>query len=319
MNSIRAWTTADMPAQGGRLAVVTGTTRGIGHVVARELARGGATVVMPVRDLDRGQRAADDVRAVVPGARLEVTHLDLASLASVRAFAQSLLVAHEAPDLVIACAGIMAVAPGLSEDGFDLQLAVNYLGHFALAGLLVEGMLERPGARIVAVSSINHWMGELDLEDVAQRCRYRPWQAYNRSKLANLSWAFELDRRLRAAQAAASSVAAHPGYTATQLQRRIAPPVSRTVFTLTNRVLAQSPEMGALPLLYAATAPRVAGGAYIGPSGVGELRGHPASARAKRAARDQTLAAALWRRSEELSGIRYPGRLSPAGHSDGEG
>ncbi len=313
----QAWTAEDMPDQTGRTALVTGATGGVGFFVARGLARKGATVVMAVRAERRGAAAAEVIRAAAPGARLEVALLDLSSLASVRAFAGRYLAAHEAPDLIIACAGIMAVAPGRSSDGFDLQLAVNFLGHFALTGLLIEGMLDRPRARVVAVSSVNHRLGKVDLDDLQLDRGYRPWKAYNQSKLANLLWAFELDRRLRVARAKTSSVAAHPGYSATRLQHGIAPPLSRALFTTTNRFIAQSPNMGALPLLYAATAPGVPGGAYIGPDGRGELRGHPGVARTKAAARDPDLAARLWRRSEDLTGVTYPAVLEAAAPAAG--
>jgi NAD(P)-dependent dehydrogenase (short-subunit alcohol dehydrogenase family) len=300
------WTAERLPDLHGRTAVVTGATGGIGGSVARELARAGALVVIAARDSARGEARAQEIRAAVPAAQVEVRRLDLASLAAVRAFAEGYAGAHEGPDLLINCAGVMAVPEQRTEDGFELQFGVNHLAHFALTGLLLPTMKNRVGARVVTVSSLNHQWGRIDWDDPQQTRRYKAWRGYNQSKLANLLFAFELDRRLRAAGAAAESLAAHPGYTDTGLQGRVGGAAVRVVLQVTNRLFGQAPDMGALPVLYAAAAPGVPGGSYIGPRRFGETRGHPALARASAAARDPALAARLWALSEELTGVSFP-------------
>ena len=305
------WTTADIPAQSGRVAVVTGATGGIGFATALELARAGATVILAVRDKARAAAAASAIRAAAPGADVAIAHLDLASLASVGEFASGFAGRHEGPDILVSCAGVMAVTRAVTQDGFEMQLGANHLGHFALTGLLIGGMLGRADARVVTVSSLNHRRGRIDFDDLQAQRSYDPWKAYGQSKLANLLFAFELDRKLRAAHASVASLGAHPGYSNTALQSRIGNPVVRRFFMTLNRVLAQSAAAGALPVLYAATAPGVPGGTYVGPDGRGEVRGHPAVAFAGAAARDPGLAARLWTVSEELTGVVYP-RLDAA-------
>lgn len=305
------WTTVDIPGQSGRVAVVTGATGGIGFATACELARAGATVVLAVRDEARGAAAAATIRAAAPGADVAVARLDLASLASVRAFTARFADEHEGPDILVNCAGVMAVPYAVTEDGFEMQFGTNHLGHFALTGLLIGGMLGRADARVVTVSSLNHRRGRIDFDDLQAQRSYDPWAAYGQSKLANLLFAFELDRKLRAAHASVASLGAHPGYSNTGLQARIGNPVVRRFFMTLNRILAQSADAGALPELYAATAPGVPGGTYVGPDGRGEVRGHPAVAFASAAACDPGLAARLWTVSEELTGTVYP-RLDAA-------
>ena len=301
------WSARDVPSQSGRVAVVTGGTSGIGRVVALELARAGATVVLGVRDEARGAAAAGDVRAAAPGSCVIVADLDLASLTSVRRFAARMRGEIDGPDLLINCAGVMAVPHQVSADGFEMQLGVNHLGHFALTGLLIERMVGRAGARVVTVSSINHRAASIDFDDLQGQGAYKAWKAYGQSKLANLLFAFELDRRLRAAHAAAASLGAHPGYSDTCLQSHIGNAVVRRAFMTSNRLFAQAAAAGALPVLYAATAPGVPGAAYVGPDGLFEVRGAPAPATASAAARDPLLARRLWEVSEELTGVVYPG------------
>ena len=300
------WTARRLPDLSSRIAVVTGATGGIGRALARELARAGVTVVIAARDAGRGAATADAIRAAAPGAAVEVEALDLASLESLRAFAGRFAEAHEGPDILVNCAGVMATARATTADGFELQFGVNHLGHFALTGLLMLGMKDRAGARVATVSSLNHKWGRIDFDDPQHERSYRRWRCYNQSKLANLLFAFELDRRLRAAHAAASSVAAHPGYTDTSLQHRMEDSLERRVLLVTNRLFGQRPDMGALPVLYAAAAPDVPGGTYIGPGGAGEARGYPAVALASAAARDPALAARLWDLSEQLTGVSFP-------------
>jgi NAD(P)-dependent dehydrogenase (short-subunit alcohol dehydrogenase family) len=299
------WTARQLPDLSGKVAVVTGATGGIGGPLARELARAGATVVIAARDAGRGAATAQAIHAAVPGAAVEVEALDLASLDSVRAFAARFAEAHEGPDILVNCAGVMATARATTADGFEAQFGVNHLGHYALTGLLMPGMKDRGGARVATVSSLNHKWGRIDFDDPQHERSYKRWRGYNQSKLANLLFAFELDRRLRAAHAAAASVAAHPGYTNTSLQRRMEHSLERRVLLVTNRLFGQSPDMGALPVLYAAAAPDVPGGTYVGPGGAGEARGYPAIAAASAAARDPALAARLWDLSEQLTGVKF--------------
>ena len=300
------WTANQLPDLSGKVAVVTGATGGIGGPLARELARAGATVVIAARDAGRGAATAQAVRATVPGASVEVEALDLAGLDSIRAFVDRFAEAHDGADILVNCAGVMATARATTADGFEMQLGVNHLGHFALTGLLMPGMKDRAGARVATVSSLNHRWGRICFDDLQQERSYKRWRGYNQSKLANLLFAFELDRRLRAVHAAAASVAAHPGYTDTMLQRRMQDGLERRVLLVTNRLFGQSPDMGALPVLYAAAAPDVPGGTYIGPGGAGEARGYPAVALASAAARDPALATRLWDVSEELTGVSFP-------------
>jgi len=300
------WTAKQLPDLSEKVAVVTGATGGIGGPLARELARAGATVVIAARDAGRGAAAAQAVRTAVPGANVEVEALDLASLDSIRAFADRFTEAHDGTDILVNCAGVMATARATTVDGFEMQFGVNHLGHFALTGLLMPGMKDRAGARVATVSSLNHKWGRIYFDDLQQERSYKRWRGYNQSKLADLLFAFELDRRLRAAHAAAASVAAHPGYTDTMLQRRMQDGLERRVLLVTNRLFGQSPDMGALPVLYAAAAADVPGGTYIGPGGAGKARGYPAIAAASAAARDPALAARLWDVSEELTGVSFP-------------
>jgi NAD(P)-dependent dehydrogenase (short-subunit alcohol dehydrogenase family) len=288
------WTAADMPDLTGRTVVVTGATSGLGLVAARELGRAGAHVVLAVRDTAKGERAA----AGVPGSP-EVRALDLADLASVRAFAD----AWEGDiALLLNNAGVMATPQRRTADGFELQLGTNHLGHFALTNLL----LPRVTGRVVSVASGAHRLGKIDLDDLNwERRRYRRWGAYGQSKLANLLFTLELQRRLAAAGSDVLAVAAHPGYASTNLQSRTENALQHGVMAIGNRLLAQSDEMGALPILFAATAD-VPGASYAGPDGLGEQRGYPTLVGRSGAASDADTARALWERSEALTGVRFP-------------
>ena len=304
-----SWTSRDIPAQTGRVAVVTGANSGLGFVTARELARAGARVVLGCRDAARGAKAADDLRRQVPDADVEVRTLDLASLQSVRAFADRSHADVPALDLLVNNAGVMAIPRQLTEDGFERQFGTNHLGHFALTGLLLPLLLARPGSRVVTVSSTAHKPGRIDFDDLMGERSYRKWPAYSQSKLANLLFAYELQRRLERAGAATISVAAHPGYAATNLQQ-VGPSMegnrlTALVMSLGNRLFAQSDEMGALPQLYAATAPDVRGGDYFGPDGLAEGRGHPKRVDSTKASKDLAVAQRLWDVSAELTDVRY--------------
>jgi NAD(P)-dependent dehydrogenase (short-subunit alcohol dehydrogenase family) len=301
------WDAEQIPDQSGRIAVVTGANSGLGQSVARELARNGARVVLACRDTDKGPRALDAIRVEVPHAELALAALDLASLESVQAFADGFLArdGDAGLDLLINNAGVMAPPRRETADGFELQLGTNFLGHFALTARLIGVMDGRADARVVTVSSNAHKLGRINFEDLQSERRYNRWLAYNQSKLADLMFALELDRRLRAAGSTIKSVAAHPGYAATNLQTAAPPLLDRLMMQVTNVLIAQSAEQGALPLLYAATAPAVEGGEYVGPDGIGEFRGHPRVVSPNSRARDEQVAQRLWQVAEELTGSSF--------------
>ncbi|MDQ6810288.1 MAG: oxidoreductase [Actinomycetota bacterium] len=301
------WTSEQVPDQQGRTAIVTGANSGLGLVTARELARHGARVVLACRNVAKGAEALRSIQAAAPGAQVELAELDLASLASIESFAEGLRsdAAHDGLDLLINNAGVMAPPRRQTEDGFELQLGTNHLGHFALTGRLLGAMKDRPDARVVTLSSDAHKMGRINFDDLQSQRRYTRWGAYGQSKLADLLFALELDRRLQAGGWTVKSMAAHPGYAATNLQTAAPPALDRVVMTGTNLLLAQSADMGALPVLYAATYPGLQGGSYVGPDGIGEFRGHPHISTPNRAAREEPVAARLWEVSEELTGVHF--------------
>jgi NAD(P)-dependent dehydrogenase (short-subunit alcohol dehydrogenase family) len=299
------WTAGDIPSQMGRTAIVTGANSGLGLETARELARAGADVVLGCRSPQRGESALSDIRATVPDARVELAELDLASLASVRAFAARFTAGGRKLDLLINNAGVMAPPRRLTTDNFEMQFGTNHLGHFALTGLLVGSMEGRPDARVVNVSSGAHRSGRIAFDDLQGERGYGRWRAYGQSKLANLLFTFELERRLRAAGSGIISVAAHPGWAATNLQAGSVPSYLAPLMSGANMLFAQSAAMGALPTLYAATQPGLAGGSYIGPDGLFEGRGHPKKVGASIAAQDEETARRLWAVSEELTGVRF--------------
>jgi NAD(P)-dependent dehydrogenase (short-subunit alcohol dehydrogenase family) len=296
------WTAAQIPDQSGRVALVTGANSGLGLVTARELARAGARVVMACRSEAKGRDAVRAVEVRAPGAELEL--LDLASLDSVRAFGERMGESHPEIDLLINNAGVMAPPRTETADGFELQLGTNHLGHFALTGLLLDALEGREDARIVTLSSGMHRGGRIAFDNLEGRRRYFRWSAYAQSKLANLMFALELDRRLRAAGSGVKSLAAHPGWSATNLQTSGPPKLDAVLMAPVNRFYAQSDEMGALCTLYAATEPGLEGGTYIGPDGLGEMRGYPRRVAPSKAARDEEQARWLWEVSEELTGVR---------------
>jgi len=299
------WTAQEIPDQHGRTAVVTGANSGLGRIVARELARHGAKVIIASRDDAKGAEAAGAITAACPSAAVEAAQLDLANLGSIRAFADRTRSGNDHIDLLINNAGVMASPYSRTADGFELQFGTNHLGHFALTGLLLPVLSERSGTRVVTISSNNHKAGKMRFDDLQGERRYSRWGAYAQSKLANLLFAFELDRRLKAARRPLISVAAHPGYSATNLQLSPRPRYERLAMRLSNRLVAQPAETGALPLLYAATAPYLPGGSYVGPDGPAEMRGHPVLVRASAAAYDEKAARRLWDESEQLTGVAY--------------
>lgn len=284
---------------------MTGSNSGIGLSAARELARAGAQVVLACRNTDKAEAAAREIRSAARDADVDVAELDLASLESVREFASGYRGRRDGPDLLINNAGVMAPPRGETKDGFEVQFGTNHLGHFALTGLLIGAMQGRPDARVVTVTSTAHWYGRIRFDDLQGERRYQRWLAYGQSKAANILFALELDRRLRAAGSEIRSVAAHPGYAATELQHTGPTSVESFVLGITNRVFAQSADMGALPTLYAATAPGVEGGELIGPGGIAEQRGHPKPVPPCGQAGDEEAAARLWEVSEELTGVEF--------------
>lgn len=303
------WTAGDMPNLSGRVGIVTGANSGIGFYIALELARHGMQVTMAARDPGRGEDAVKRVRAAAPDANVELALLDLADLSSIRSFAQGWSTQHEGLDLLVNNAGVMAIPYRRTVDGFEMQFGVNHLGHFSLAGLLLPSLLIGEGARVVTVASGAHQRGRINFEDLQSEKGYRPWGAYSQSKLANLLFAFEFQRHIDAAQADLLSVAAHPGYAATNLQavgpRMRGSRLQAMAMNLGNRFFAQPADQGALPELYAATSPDVVGGGYYGPGGRFERRGYPKRVIASRQAYDEAAAKRLWEVSEQLTGVTY--------------
>jgi NAD(P)-dependent dehydrogenase (short-subunit alcohol dehydrogenase family) len=288
------WSPTDIPDMTGRTVVVTGANSGIGRAAADALAAAGARVVLAVRDTTKGEAAA----AAMPG-NTEVRRLDLASLESIRAFAADW---QGELSLLINNAGVMAPPLSRTADGFELQFGTNHLGHFALTNLLLEHVT----GRIVTVSSTAHRMGAIDFDDLNwERKPYRRWRAYGQSKLANLLFTAELQRRLDAAGSRMIATAAHPGYAATNLQFHSGSGLMDRLSSVGNRIFAQDERGGALPALYAATAD-VAGNSFVGPSGFMEQRGAPKLVGRSAAAKNADAAQRLWEVSEELTGVRFP-------------
>jgi NAD(P)-dependent dehydrogenase (short-subunit alcohol dehydrogenase family) len=307
MSTVR-WTATDVPSQSGRVAVVTGASGGIGLETATVLARRGATVVLACRDKGKAAQAAGQVRAAAPDAHVRLVHLDLASLGSVRQAAAEILDGCPRLDLLINNAGVMYVPFQRTEDGFELTLGTNHLGHFALTGLLLPRLLETPGSRVVTVSSVAHRYGEMHFDDLMLTSHYQPDPAYGQSKLANLLFSYELAGRLAAAGAGTAALAAHPGVVLTDLWRT-SPGWQRTLISprlrLINSWAAQPMSRGALPSLRAATDPAAQNGEYYGPGGFHEYTGYPVRVESTAASHDPAAQQRLWDISEQLTGVRY--------------
>lgn len=297
----RKWVLSDMPSQAGKLALVTGANRGLGLEVTCGLAKASARVVMACRDVARAEAALKTVRQRVPNAQVEVMPLDLASLDSVRAFASAFSAKYSRLDILCNNASAIMVPQQQTHDGFEMHFGVNHLGHFALTGLLMEALQRAPAARVVNLSSLAHgitkgWNAE---DPNGEQTPYTPMEAYGRSKLLALLFTLELSRRLRLAGSPVMAVTAHPGYSNTN------PELGGFFLRIVTMLIAQPPEMGALPLLYAATAGDVQSGDFIGPSGLQQLRGYPKKVTSKPIAQDAHKAAQLWTVSEQLTGVRY--------------
>jgi NAD(P)-dependent dehydrogenase (short-subunit alcohol dehydrogenase family) len=300
------WTAGDMPDLSGRLAIVTGANSGLGLATARELARAGASVTLACRTEDKARSAMQSIRNQVPGAEVTIGRLDLADLSSVRAFAESFAAPGHSLDLLVNNAGIMAAPRRVTVQGYESQFGTNHLGHYALTGLLLEALLKAPAPRVVTVSSWLHRRGTMNFDDLQGERKYDRWGAYAQSKLANLMFCFELQRRAIAADTSLLSVAAHPGYASTNLQFAASDRLYEKAFGwIGNRLIAQSADMGALPTLYAATVPDLPGGTYVGPGGRKEQRGYPKVVTAAGKAYEEQDWRRLWEISEQLTGVHY--------------
>jgi NAD(P)-dependent dehydrogenase (short-subunit alcohol dehydrogenase family) len=293
------WTAEDIPNLTGRLAIVTGANSGIGYETTKALAEKGATVVMACRNRQKADAAAAQIRETGPLGAVQVMSLDLADLDSVRTFAAAFRAEYDRLDLLINNAGIMVPPYGKTAQGFEMQFGVNHLGHFALTALLLNPLLHTPQSRVVTVSSGAHRFGRINFDDLNSEQGYSPNAAYGQSKLANLLFTYELQRKLAASGSGTLATAAHPGWTDTNLQRHTG------LARFLNRFFAQDAQMGALPTLMAATDPGASGGEYYGPGGFMGMRGYPERVQSSDRSHDEQVAAKLWEVSEELTGVRY--------------
>ena len=297
------WTTDHIPSLAGQTAIVTGANSGIGLETARELARKGASVVLACRDVAKAEKACETIRRPEASGEqfsgtAESMQLDLSDLASVRAFAQHFLDSHPSLDILVNNAGVMVPPHTATRDGFELQMGVNHLGHFALTGMLFERLMESDSPRLVVVSSTAHNLGDINLADLNWNARgYHPWKAYGDSKIANLYFMNELHRRYGNGQTRLKAAAAHPGWTATNLQR------ASCIKNLS--LFAMRPQQGALPSLYAATSPDIRGGEFIGPDGCLQLTGYPKVVAPNQRSQRRDTAVQLWEASERLTGVSF--------------
>ena len=301
------WTTANIPDLTGKVMIVTGANSGIGFEEAKEFARKGAQVIMACRSMDKAQDAMYKILGEIPDARVEIMQLDLASLNSVRQFAEAFKLKYDRLDVLVNNAGIMMVPYSTTEDGFESQFGTNHLGHFALTGLLIDLLKATPASRVVNVSSGAHRFGKMDFDNLMfpDGFDYSPTAAYGRSKLANLLFTYELQRRLKSADADMLAVAAHPGIANTNLATHL---VNEKLLKLAGPLLdvfMQSAAMGALPTIRAAVDPNVSAGQYYGPGGFKEQRGYPVLVDSNEASHNLADAQQLWQVSEQLTGVEY--------------
>ncbi|NOK62429.1 MAG: SDR family NAD(P)-dependent oxidoreductase [Chloroflexi bacterium AL-W] len=309
MTTHHKWTVNDIPDQTGKIVLITGANSGLGYETALALAGKGAQVIMACRSLAKGNEARQHVRAQFPDASVEVMQLDLGSLTSVRQFAKTFTDRYNRLDMLINNAGIMAPPRQETVDGFEAQFGINHLGHFALTGLLIETITQTPASRIVNISSSAQYMGKINFNDLQHTRSYSRYLVYSQSKLANVLFTFELQRRLEQAGFDTISVVTHPGFSSTHLQINTANATGSKLERFTYGVMmpsvAQSQAQGALPQLYAATVPGVKGGEHFGPDGFLQMRGYPTRHRAARAAYNEADAKKLWEVSERLTGVEY--------------
>jgi NAD(P)-dependent dehydrogenase (short-subunit alcohol dehydrogenase family) len=301
------WTPGQMPSEQGRLAIVTGANSGIGYQTARYLSRAGAAIILACRNAEKGEAARAKIASEYPAANLQVRVLDVADLDSVRRFAAEFLNEGKPLDLLINNAGVMALPKRqTTPQGFEMQFGTNHLGHFALTGMLLPALLRQPGSRVVTVASIAHKGGKLNFDDLNAERGYDPRGAYQQSKLANVVFGLEFDRRLRARTATTASVIAHPGVAVTNIvSNGIGNGVQGRIVQALMPLVAQSDDRGSWPLLYAATSPEARGGGYYGPDGIAEIKGTPVEVKPKPHALDPAAGKRLWEVSEALTGVRY--------------
>jgi len=306
------WTTSKIPPQAGRVAVVTGANGGLGYETALALGQAGADVILAVRNEGKATVALEKIRTLAPAAKVQFRLLDLSSLKSVRGFADRVSGEHGQLDVLVNNAAVMALSRHqLTVDGFEMQFGTNYLGHFALTGLLFPLLRRTAGARVISLSSLAHRQGIIDLADLQAVKSYRPWKAYSQSKLAMLIFAIELQRRSQAAGWGIRSVAAHPGWATTDLMangpnRNGSGKFLALLAGLFSPFFSHAPAAGALPTLFAATDPEAKGGGYYGPNGFYELKGEPGPSQVSLPALDQKTANDLWEISEQLTGVPFP-------------
>lgn len=301
------WGAEQIPDLTGKIIIVTGANSGIGFEAAKEFARKGAQTIMACRNMEKAEKAKDSILQAIPDASVEVMELDLASLASVRLFAETFLFKHDQLDVLLNNAGIMMVPYGTTEDGFERQLGTNHLGHFALTGLLLDAIKKTPGARVVNVSSSGHRMGTMNFDNLMFNGgrRYSPIAAYGRSKLANLLFTYELQRRFAEHNIDAMALAAHPGGSDTNLGNHLKKGLFfKLVDPLVSRMM-QSAELGALPSLRACVDPHAKPAEYYGPRGFMEIAGFPVVVSSNKASHNLEDAKRLWEVSEEVTKVTY--------------
>ncbi len=303
------WKASDIPDLTGKIALVTGANSGLGYYTCLELARKGAHVVLASRNKDRGNAALEKIKSEIPSADLQFMKLDLANIELVKHFADAFMDEYEKLDILINNAGVMAIPLRRTVQGFEMQFGTNHLGHFALTALMFNFIEKTPGARIVNVSSLMHKFGKINFDDMNWEKYYSKWSAYSQSKLANLLFTIELDRRIRLAGKQTKAMASHPGYASTNLQIRggemEGSRANVAVNKIMNKIIAQPAWKGALPSLYAATSDQVQSGKYYGPSGIGSVRGYPREEKINPKFTDQETAKRLWEESEKLTGIKF--------------
>jgi NAD(P)-dependent dehydrogenase (short-subunit alcohol dehydrogenase family) len=299
------WTVESIPDLSNKIAIVTGANSGLGYETALGLAAKGAQVIIASRDAKKGQEAVSKLQATRPRGQVSFMALDLANLAAIRQFAEQYSQQYKTLDLLINNAGVMHLPYRETADGFEMQFGTNHLGHFALTGHLLPLIINTPKARVVSVSSGLHHSGHINFDDLHGKIAYDEYKAYSQSKLANLLFAYELQRKFTAHNIDAISVGAHPGYAATNLQFHSGSGWRDAMMRFTNMLFAQSAAMGALPTLFAAVDPSVRGGQYIGPSGMMEMHGYPAVVKSNPESNDPLIAQKLWEVSEKLTGVTY--------------